>query len=1020
MFYKGESKVVHSNLFSEVVEALASISALLHDWGKANELFQNKLVESTISGDPLRHEWVSCLILKGLILQSGNTESDTPWLNLLVSQSWNEQAIKDLVLQMSDQESPLKNLPPMAQLIAWLVVTHHRLPDLKDESVRNSFAGTHISTLSGMLNIVTANWGYSTKFDADYKTRLQHCLNFNNGLLSQSEQWMDSLKTQATRLLELAPTIQQALDNGCWRVLLHHARLCMMLGDHYYSSCDKDKNWKSAVSLFANTDPKSHKLKQQLDEHLVHVGRHATDIAKQLPTFIDEMGSAQNLTKLQIKAKGFEWQDNGVDTIRALRAANPGAENLGWFVVNMASTGKGKTIANAKLMQAVSHDEQSLRYVLALGLRTLTLQTGDSYTDDIGLTKDQLAVVIGSSAVRELHENGKEQNSVKVIPQEEQSGSESAENLTDAELVYTPVSAPESLQVFFNGRQKEQNQAFLYKPVLVCTIDHIIGSTETVRGGKYILPALRLLSSDLVIDEVDDFSTEDFIPISRLVHLAGMLGRKVMVSSATIPPALAEGLFNAYQQGWELYSKFSGKSNQTIAMWVDEFTAATKIIDQEPCQTYAQSHKEFVAHRVSELRDQKVKHRSKIVECADLQAAKEQKLLDESLAQQYYERIKTQIQDFHLLHHTVDEVTGKKVSFGIVRVANIPPCVALTQYLLNADWDADMTPRIMAYHSRQILLLRSEQERHLDSVLKRKEKDGQQPAAFSNPVIRAHIDAAQTENVIFVVVATPVAEVGRDHDYDWAVVEPSSFRSIIQLSGRVLRHRPVQEDMTDANIALMQLNVRGLKNAKIAYTKPGFEKDNSKFRLKTKHLSKLIDTTNTAINAVPRIQSNQVLKPTEQLADLEHAVIANTLTNYQKHGAKTMNAWLNETWFLTALHQNFYPFRESSPSILLYAIFDGPQFQFCEKNKFGEFIDRTGAYKISMYTLNPLEKERLWLDRDYYEILRCKALEARNEVGNVDEITERLSKRYGEVVLPEYDKSKTLIYSDQFGLVVKN
>lgn len=315
--------MVHSNLFSDAVEALASISALLHDWGKANELFQNKLVESTISGDPLRHEWVSCLILKGLILQSGNTESDTPWLNLLVSQSWNEQAIKDLVLQMSDQESPLKNLPPMAQLIAWLVVTHHRLPDLKDESVRNSFAGTHISTLSGMLNIVTANWGYSTKFDADYKTRLQHCLNFNNGLLSQSEQWMDSLKTQATRLLELAPTTQQALDNGCWRVLLHHARLCMMLGDHYYSSCDKDKNWKSAVSLFANTDPKSHKLKQQLDEHLVHVGRHATDIAKQLPTFIDEMGSAQNLTKLQIKAKGFEWQDNGVDTIRALRAANP-------------------------------------------------------------------------------------------------------------------------------------------------------------------------------------------------------------------------------------------------------------------------------------------------------------------------------------------------------------------------------------------------------------------------------------------------------------------------------------------------------------------------------------------------------------------------------------------------------------------------------------------------------------------------------------------------------------------------
>jgi CRISPR-associated endonuclease/helicase Cas3 len=37
----------------------------------------------------------------------------------------------------------------------------------------------------------------------------------------------------------------------------------------------------------------------------------------------------------------------------------------------------------------------------------------------------------------------------------------------------------------------------------------------------------------------------------------------------------------------------------------------------------------------------------------------------------------------------------------------------------------------MAYHSRQVLLLRSEQERHLDQVLKRKEKVGEQAVAFS-------------------------------------------------------------------------------------------------------------------------------------------------------------------------------------------------------------------------------------------------------------------------------------------------
>lgn len=75
-----------------------------------------------------------------------------------------------------------------------------------------------------------------------------------------------------------------------------------------------------------------------------------------------------------------------------------------------------------------------------------------------------------------------------------------------------------------------------------------MAATETKRGGRYILPCLRLMSSDLVIDEIDDFTGDDLIAIGRLVHLAAMLGRKVMISSATIPPDLALGLYNAYRQ----------------------------------------------------------------------------------------------------------------------------------------------------------------------------------------------------------------------------------------------------------------------------------------------------------------------------------------------------------------------------------------------------------------------------------------------------------------------------------------
>ena len=124
----------------------------------------------------------------------------------------------------------------------------------------------------------------------------------------------------------------------------------------------------------------------------------------------------------------------------------------------------------------------------------------------------------------------------------------------------------EFMNALFPKNQEQRNKAFLYKPVLTCTIDHLMAATETKRGGKYILPSLRLSSSDLVIDEVDDFNGQDLIAIARLIHLAGMLGRKVMISSATIPPALAEGFFNAYQQGWSLYCAFKKLKNiDTVA-----------------------------------------------------------------------------------------------------------------------------------------------------------------------------------------------------------------------------------------------------------------------------------------------------------------------------------------------------------------------------------------------------------------------------------------------------------------------
>ena len=695
----------------------------------------------------------------------------------------------------------------------------------------------------------------------------------------------------------------------------------------------------------------------------------------------------------------------------------------------MASTGCGKTIANAKIMRALANDSDSLRYVLALGLRTLTLQTGDEYRDRIGLQNDELAVLIGSSAVKELHDKAKREQNEE--PSFEELGSESLENLLDEEVDYANDPSTEFLDVLFlkpdkkqekqryekQKKQVDRSKAFLYKPVLACTIDHIIAATETIRGGKYILPCLRLLSSDLVIDEVDDFDGKDLVAIGRLIHLAGMLGRKVMISSATIPPALAEGFFNAYQEGWRLHCLFRQAHPFIACAWVDEFGTQIERLENADsisrCDQYRATHNQFIVKRVINLQKQPVKRRAFIVRCAELI----QETSDQSKQQRYFDLIRQTVSQLHRHHHTVDAKTGKKVSFGVIRMANIPPCVALTQHLLAAEWSETVAPKVMAYHSRQVLLLRHEQEKHLDAVLKRKEKPGEMPAAFNNKTIRHHLNNTEADDVIFILAATPVEEVGRDHDFDWAIIEPSSYRSIIQLAGRVRRHR--QNGIEHPNIAVMQYNLRALrKDGKAVYCRPGYENGKS-LKLATHDLTELIDEDclNKTVNAIPRIQQADPLDPKGKLADLEHQSMLKCLMHYKDEGPQGLQAWLSESWWLTALPQQLNRFRESQPEIVLHYVWRDGGPTFCEKDERGQFIARQSMLNITLAEPMPEHiKARLWLDRDYQQALyQHSQTSPQDSKLTEEELMIKNSKRFGEITLPENDDRKWL-YSDQLGL----
>jgi CRISPR-associated endonuclease/helicase Cas3 len=1004
-----------------LIKSLTAIAALLHDWGKATALFQAKLnpkSKDKYKGDPIRHEWISCLLLNGLIGSCGKNDDDT-WLNLLAEGKLDEAQLKHAVGE--NKCDPLNGLPNAAKLVAWLIVSHHRLPQYSQDinKTRDAWLGESYPSIDGLLKQITKAWGYENRFDeAEYQARVKQCFKFPKGLLSQSNEWNRQIKRWSKQLKNHLPLVEQAVADGSYRLVLHHARLCLMLGDHCYSSQDAAKGWKDTTGLFANTDRDTKQFKQKLDEHLVGVAKIALDTAHLLPAFEQEPPEAKDIQVLRKQSpSAYRWQDKAVDKINSWKHAQSKLEH-GFFAVNMASTGCGKTFANAKVMRILSSDGQSLRYILALGLRTLTLQTGDEYRDRIKLDKSQLAVLIGSKAVAELHNKAVSEDAPLNA---ENSGSESQQQLLDEYIDYDCDIPEEGLTTVLTSHKDKQ---FLYAPVLACTIDHIMAATETKRGGRYILPCLRLMSSDLVIDEIDDFTGSDLIAIGRLIHLAGMLGRKVMISSATIPPDLAEGYFNAYKKGWQLYCQSRDNAENTIGCaWIDEFSTQVEGINStdsdKAIAAYKSDHTDFIIKRVAKLTKQPAKRKAEIILCLEsMQSSTEPS--DETKQALYFNHIKEAILAKHQQHNTVDKSTNKSVSFGVVRVANIGPCVELTQYLLQADYPDDIEVKVMAYHSRQVLLLRHEQEKHLDQVLKRKEAVGEEPKAFSNEVIRHHLDASAAQHIIFILVATPVEEVGRDHDFDWAIVEPSSYRSIVQLAGRVRRHRDGEVAVT--NIGLMQYNYKAFKEGDKAgekyFNRPGYEIKNG---LSTHNLLALVDENKliAGVNATPRIQVPIVPK-TQMLATLEHLVTRNELTSYNNFGPEKLQGYLSRTWFLTALPQQLNPFRQSEKNTKIFLVVnrgDEPCY-FTQKDEQGcrvtdingDLINVEGILQIQHAELTEYERRNLWLERDFLSLLdeyiEEEALPTPRQV----------SLRYGELSFVIRDGEK-YEYSDQFGLV---
>ncbi|MDE1894759.1 MAG: type I-F CRISPR-associated helicase Cas3 [Xanthomonadaceae bacterium] len=905
------------------IHLLCALAALLHDLGKACLAFQMRLKNPLAERNQYRHEWISLRLFQAFV---GPGASDEAWLRRLTEPTAEDDAswLAPGRLQRdgldTPVDAPLATLPPLAQAVAWLVVTHHRLPVMpsRDEKGRPRWLGAKVpdfraSQLNDLLGKIGPLWNELPTTD-DRKV-IEAYWQFPQGLPVTTPLW----RNRAARLTrQLWERLRQP-DNRPWLddpYVMHVARLGLMLADHHYSGLTKQaerERGEPGYPVYANTDRATGDYNQPLDEHLLGVEKHAGTITHALPGFERKLPRLVRHKGLRRRSQDerFRWQDRAADLAASMRER---ARHQGAFIVNMASTGCGKTLANARIMNALADPQQGLRCAFALGLRTLTLQTGRAFRDAMHLSDDELAIRVGGTANRELfayHER-----------LAERSGSASTQALL-----------PDDGHVFFEGSDTHpllhramkdpQVRALLAAPLLVCTIDHLVPATESQRGGHQIAPMLRLMSGDLVLDELDDFDLADLPALTRLVYWAGLLGTRLLLSSATLPPALVQGMFQAYRAGRAAYQRNRGErpgmAVEVCCAWVDEFDQARA--DCVDTGVFEAAHHAFVERRHARLGRDIVRRRSELVppRCSDSDPA--------TIRRTFAETLRESALQLHTAHHVVDTHSHKRVSFGLVRMANIEPLfdVALALYRLGAP--ANVHIHLCTYHSQFPLLIRSAIEQRLDQALDRR----QPQAVFDLPDIRALIDRHAEQDQLFVVLGSPVTEVGRDHDYDWAVVEPSSMRSLIQLAGRVRRHRA--GPCETANLHLLERNLRSVEHpGQAAYCRPGFEQNEGPFHLLSHSLASLLDEDErTVIDARPRILSRPPdrQRPSESLVDLEHARLAQCMLpsaetatpmsererRRQQAHAAPLNAssiWMLPQAHLTGVLAQQLPFREDA------------------------------------------------------------------------------------------------------------
>lgn len=739
----------HTPRWVSCASLLAETGGKGHDCGKTLRGFQGTLYacvegqEIDRAANGIRHEWASMKLLQAMRGDGSNLEE--AWEKL----RW-PKALKELSLK--------KGLHGPCDTLDFIVATHHKL-----------FEGP------GMVPLSTGH------------VREPYWPAEPGGQVP--EWWQRSLSKTLARLIAKAPS---DVSDGYWRALAIWSRAALILADHSISKIGEDQKREydlPDMGLFANTareSSKKYRFNQPLVWHLREVAQAASRNAYRMATLRLPSLSCEAVERILEPADSrgkYAWQNRAAQVLQSLRKQN----SKPILVMNIAGTGAGKTRMNAKCA-CILGPEGRERFAVALNQRSLTLQTGDALSQQLGIGKDELGIVIGDQITKRLHESAN-------LGQDDQE--DEITYLSDADFTGDPI--PDDLPGWLAEIVKERPalQRILGTPIVVSTIDFLVDAGALNRQGHHAHALLRLIDSDLILDEIDSYDPKAMVAILRLVQMVGLCGRNLICSSATLPFPLARAVHDAYQSGISMWSALQGHQDEFCSVIIDD--AITPTVSSPP--SFEADYKQHVLAMLKETG-------KKIQRIPVLQS------VEERSEEAWLEAVLESVQMLHSTNSWPFDVCAKNVSFGLVRVANVG-----TAYRV-ARWLSDRLPmaKVAAYHSQEFIVQRFLKERRLDYLLSRKNGNSH---IIEDQEIADLVSQSPGRDIPFIVVATPVEEIGRDHDFDWAVIEPSSSQSIVQTAGRVNRHRGLSVERP--NVAILQHNFRWARGLDICFQRPGLQ-----------------------------------------------------------------------------------------------------------------------------------------------------------------------------------------------------